>query len=182
MPTPRVPAGTSGPGSVSLFCHWPISLCSPAASPLAVHRHTSTSMCLWQDPIAMVVNADGWDSHSRQCTHSILWPLLPTLAPTTICVIATSLCHSLYKHLQLAPASECLYTSGSSHYCYLPWSLAAEDPNSSYSICGPPAVPTKDHTVFDAADRSDLSWQGTVLPWTQCHHMPLPHPQVNIFP
>lgn len=99
---------------------------------------------------------------SCQWAHSCSGLLLPTLAPTTMCVSANSSC----SRLLLPPAAEYVHTTVCGHHCCLPWSLAAgprrvvENPNSPCSQCRSRAVPVKAHTVVSAVDSHGLSRRG----------------------
>ena len=124
--------------------------CAPAASHSScMSRATSLTPDTRLHFCSLETRVSSWDSHTDSqnphscwCTCSCSPSRLPWLPPLCVC-------------LQLAPATaECVFTTGSSHYCCLPWSLASElgltseNPNcpcghcrySSWSI-------TKDHAV-----------------------------------
>lgn len=124
--------------------------CAPAASHSSCMSHaTSLTPDTRLHCCALETRVSSWDSHTDSqnphscwCTCSCSPCCLPWLPPLCVC-------------LQLAPATaECVFTTGSSHYCCLPWSLASElgltseNPNCPCSHCRYSSWSiTKDHAV-----------------------------------
>ena len=74
----------------------------------------------------------------------------------------------LHWYLQLTLTANCIYTTGSSHYQCLPWTLvtgpttSVNDPISPYRPCSPPLLLTKKHAPIKAVT-SGLKWAITTL-------------------
>lgn len=115
----------------------------------------STAMCLWGDPAATVMHAN------NQCTHSSPWTLLPVLAPTTMCVSATSPCHhtgtcswplqpSMCTSLAPATTVDCRFLRAGPK-------SNTEHPDSPAAAANQPTVLTKDHRIVNAVDLRSLT-------------------------
>lgn len=95
----------------------------------------------------------------HQYMHVCNWPLPP------------------HRHLLLAPAAKCMYTTSSDNHFYQPWSLAAGtggttvDHNSPCSLCGPSTTHQRPHSISDV-DSIMLSQQITMHPGTRASTCP----------
>lgn len=105
------------------------------------------------------------------------------LAPDAGCELAkTSVCNQplpTHRHMQPAPAAECVQTTSSGHHHCLPWSLAtgpgsnAEYSYSPFSHCRPSTELINNHVVIGVVDPSSLPQQDIMSAWNQSYHMPL---------
>lgn len=149
MPTSRVP------GSGFVIYHCPETLHSPTEPPLVyLNIPAEPIICLhchvlwWVS--ASIVNA----CQQPVCSQ---WGLALAAAqvPTTMCVYNQPV--PLHRHLQLAPATKYVHTTGSRHHgC---WFLSAgpktlETPIDLADTANQPTVLNKDHRVASAANLS----------------------------
>lgn len=161
---PAWPCPLSLACSAGLACSWTLWLCTciPLAqllSPAFTAMHTSVarpcnnrSACWLQS------------SCSSRCAQLAL--VLPSYCPGShwhICVC--NQLHWLHRHLDLALATECVYTIDSSHHHYLLWSLPTGHwtwrncwgPQHPLQLHWTPIAFTKNHKVIYLIDPSGLS-------------------------
>lgn len=111
----QIPTAVCIPRSGPISCHWLAPLHSSAASPFQLC--TCTSLACHQSPLLYACNdtqMPQWctltaRTLSCQCTHSWSQPLLPVLAPTTMCVFITGHCH--YMDLELTLTGKYMATT-----------------------------------------------------------------------
>ena len=109
-------------------------------------------------------------------SHNPFCSLWPPLLWVCICPLP------LHRQLWLALTTKCVHTICSSHYCWLPCSIASrpggvtEDLSSACIHCRTPTEFAKSQIALEAVDSRKLNWKVTMDPEPTHTHTQCPAP------
>ena len=115
-PTARTSAAACGPRSVSVFCHWLASLCSPASNPPVMYLRTFSL-----DPItSLQYYASSMNPRSRMPASPQPGPLQVLVSPQL--ALAHAICPGIHHYMCVCPSHTQIPATGPrssvrAHHC-----------------------------------------------------------------